>query len=233
MATKIEIPKGLLVGLAGVAVVAMLGVVFLLGRESGRKAPVETQKEASRMTVAGTVAMPASRQPATDTANALPISGTGELLRPSPSGPAATVPSGAANPENDPVRAAVAAYFQAVDNLQPEASGDPETIAQQTLAGLGKGDMSGFDRMIQQTQTARSRLSAISAPPPCAAYHRESLASLDAGLDLMQTMRTALSSSGQAASLTDLTDRANALKARSEALQDKEKVLKQRYGLLK
>jgi len=143
------------------------------------------------------------------------------------------VPYAATPSPNDPARAAVAAYFQTVEAIQPGLSGDPETMAQQVVAGLGKGDTSGFDEMIQQAQVARKRLSLIAPPQPCIAYHRDSLASLDAGLDMMQVMKKAFSSSDQETSMLDLTDRANALKARSEALQLQEKALKQRYGLTK
>jgi hypothetical protein len=127
----------------------------------------------------------------------------------------------------------VGAYFQAVEKLQPDSGGDPEAMAQQVVAGLGKGDTSGFDGMIQQAQEARSRLSALSPPPPCADYHRESLASLDAGLELMRAMRRVLSSSEPNLQTLNLPDRANALKVRTEALQLQEKALKQRFGVTK
>ncbi len=136
-------------------------------------------------------------------------------------------------PPGDPTRASVAAYFQAVEAIQPPASGDPETLAQQVVAGLAKGDMSGFDGMIQQAKMARERVSAITPPQPCAAYHRESLASLDAGLELMRDMKNALSTSGQDAAAIQLADRAYALKARADALQIQENALKQRYGVMK
>ena len=127
----------------------------------------------------------------------------------------------------------MAAYFQAVENIQPGSNGDPETMAQQVVAGLGKGDTSGFDGMIQQAQVARNRLSAITPPQPCTAYHRESLASLDASLDLMRDMKKALSSPEQDSSVLKIAERANALKTRTEALQLQEKSLKQRFGLMK
>ena len=47
-------------------------------------------------------------------------------------------------------------------------------MAQQVVAGLGKGTCRA-DGMIQQAQTTRNRLSTITPPQPCAAYHRESL----------------------------------------------------------
>jgi len=244
MVNKVQIPKGLLVGLVGIAAVAVLGVVFLLGRESGRKAPGGTQKEPP-----GAAVSPAStiRYSKTSMAGA-PVSqpaGESTALSPMPGAeaagfaerehslPAAVAPSGIAPPHNDSGHSSVAAYFQAVEAMQPKSTGDPETMAQQVVAGLGKGDTSGFDEMIQQAQEARNRLSSIVPPQPCGAYHRESLESLDAGLDLMREMKKALSSPEQESSMLNLADRANALKARSEGLQLQEKALKRRYGLMK
>ncbi|MDE3245852.1 MAG: hypothetical protein KGN80_07160, partial [Acidobacteriota bacterium] len=136
-------------------------------------------------------------------------------------------------PPGDPARALVAAYFQAVEAIQPASTGDPESMAQQVVAGLGKGDLSGFDGMIQQAQATRNRLYAITPPQPCAAFHRESLGSLDAGLTLMRDMKQALSTPGQDEAAIQLADRANALKARTDALQLQENALKQRYGVMK
>ncbi len=231
MSAKIEMPRSLLVGLVGVAALAVLGIVFLLGRESGRRHLEEARTGPSTSSLM-TPAVPAQELPLTPT-----ISNGGspssETPRPEPTPPSATIPSGIVTLPGDAMRASVAAYFQAVEASQPSASGDPETLAQQVVAGLGKGDMSGFDGMILQAQATRNRLYAITPPQPCAAYHRESLTSLDAGLDLMRDMKQALSSSGQEVAAIQLADRANALKARTGALQLQELALKQRYGLMK
>ena len=244
MVTKVQIPKGLLVGLAGVAAAAVLGIVFLLGRESGRSAFGSRQKEPIGTGTSVGSADPPSKtagpvspvsQPAAESPilAPIPITGTAGAAHPeAPQGPAA-VPSALTLLHDDPGRITVAAYFQAVESIQPGSSGDPESMAQQAVAGLGKGDTAGFDGMVQQAQAARSRLSAIVPPQPCAAYHRECLESLDAGLELMREMKKALSSPEQESSVLNLADRANALKARSEALQLQEKALKRRYGLMK
>jgi chaperonin cofactor prefoldin len=50
---------------------------------------------------------------------------------------------------------------------------------------------------------------------------------------MMRAMKKLLSSSEQGSSASDLTDQANAMKARSDALQQQEKKLKQQYGLMK
>ena len=229
MSAKIELPKTLLVSLVGVAALAVIGIAFLLGRESGRRQLEEARTGPSTSSLM-TPAAPVQGLPLTSTISTgrTPSSGPG----PEPA-PPATIPSGMAIPPGDPTRASVAAYFQAVEAIQPPASGDPETLAQQVVAGLAKGDMSGFDGMIQQAKMARERVSAITPPQPCAAYHRESLASLDAGLELMRDMKNALSTSGQDAAAIQLADRAYALKARTDALQIQENALKQRYGVMK
>ena len=223
---KIQIPKGLLIGLAGVAVLSALGVVFLLGRESGRKTQTGFQKGSRGAGVPVATLIPSSNPAKTEA----PIPQSAPAGTPGPNGGVLPI---TLIPPSGPERAAVAAYFQTVENIQPGSSGDPESMARQVVAGLSKGDTSGFDGMIQQAQVARNRLSAITPPQPCAAYHRESLESLDVGLDLMRDMKKDLSSPGQEASAINLAERANALKARTEALQLQEKALKQRFGLMK
>ena len=223
---KIQIPKGLLIGLTWVAVVSALGVVFLLGRESGRKTQTGFQKESRGAGVPVATLIPSSNPAKTEA----PIPQSAPGGTPGPNGGVLPI---ALIPPSGPERAAVAAYFQTVENIQPGSSGDPESTARQVVTGLSKGDTSGFDGMIQQAQVARNRLSAITPPQPCAAYHRESLESLDAGLDLMRDMKKDLSSPGQEASAINLAERANTLKARTEALQLQEKSLKQRFGLMK
>lgn len=230
MSAKIELPRNLLLGLVGVTAFAVLGIVFLLGRESGRRHSEEARtgsSASSRMTPAA----PAQEIPLTPIINR-GESPSSETPRPAPPS-SAFIPSGIVIPPGDPARASVAAYFQAVEAIQPASAGDPDSMAQQVVAGLGKGDMSGFEDMIQQAQATRNRLSAITPPQPCAAYHRESLVSLDAGLNLMRDMKQALSTPGQEETAIQLADRANALKARTDALQLQENALKQRYGRMK
>jgi hypothetical protein len=240
---KVEIPRGMLIGLAGVAAAAVLGLVFVLGRESGRNARKGPGKEPGSPVVSAAASSPpgiavaSGAPPESPTPAMIPAEGEPSSAapgRPSPSGPLGTpapATSGSATAATDSLRAEVGSYFQAVERIHPASGGDPEALAQQVVAGLGKGDMTGFEALIQEAQAARNRLSALTPPQPCAAYHRESLASLDAGLDLMRAMKKALSSS-EPGSL-DLESQANALKARSEALQLQEKALKQRFALVK
>jgi len=219
------VSRGLVAGLAGTAGAAVLALVFLLGRAS---APAPRGLAPSPPAPA---AAPAAEAPAQ-------VPATTEAPAPEPAAPPA--PPAALRPVVRPAvpppaagsseRAAVQAYFAAVERIQPAQSGDPDAVAQQLVGGLAKGDSSGLDGMFQQAQATRARLAAITAPAPCAAFHRESLAVLDGGLEMMQSLKQSLASSGQGGSaLQDLSARANELKARSEALQAQEKALRQRY----
>jgi len=118
-----------------------------------------------------------------------------------------------------------------VARAQPPQAGDPETVARNLMAGFGQGDASGFETLVQQARTTREALAALQPPPPCADYHRESLAILDGNLELMQRLRGVLATTGPNPPSPDLTTRATALKARSEALQARERTLRQRYNL--
>lgn len=220
MSAKVEIPRGLLVGLVGIAAVAVLGLVFLLGREFGRGVGPKVEALSPE---------PASPPPASSAVRPESVVGGAPIPAPAVSNPAGAVPI----PQDGSERAAVAAYFQTVEQLQPGSMGDPEAMARNVLGGLAKGDSSGFDDLIKQAQLARHRLAAVAPPLPCAGYHLNSIACLDAGLDLMRGLKKAMASSDLDPSTLNLMDRAQAIKARTEALQEQEKALKQRYGLLK
>jgi hypothetical protein len=145
---------------------------------------------------------------------------------------AAPADSGRSNPSADPARAAVAAYFDAVDHLQPGAmSGDAEAIANEMGAALANGDTSGLDKLIRQTEAAREKFAAVVPPPACADFHRESLASVDDALAVVRSLKTAMESPDPAAQLASVAARANALRSRADVLQKEEQDLRQRYGL--
>jgi hypothetical protein len=222
MTSKVLVSKGLLAGLVGIAASMAFGLVFLLGRASVHSAPMETPRppasESDQPAVAAAVPAPVS-----------PASAAVPADQPTPPAPAAAKPAVSAPPRNAPARAAVVAYFKAVESIQPAPGGDPEAVAQQIAMGLGNGDTSGIDGMIQQARETRSRLSALTPPQPCAAYHRELLASLDAGLDLMQGIKKLVGSPNPSMQAAGITDRANAMKVHSDSLRNQERDLKQRY----
>jgi len=224
---KVEVSRGLLIGLVSTAVAAVIGLVFLLGRESGRGARVQDSPAPvipSQVTTIRTPdpvgALPKGEQPPLP----FPVQGVATAGR---------APVGApVDSASEAMRAAVVAYFDAIDHIQPGGmSGDPQSAAQGIMGSLSKGDSSGFEGMIQQAEAARARLAAILPPPPCVAYHRESLASLDDGLALMRSLRTAMAPQGADGQLSSLVVQAEALRKRSEALQREEQALRRRYGV--
>jgi hypothetical protein len=133
---------------------------------------------------------------------------------------------------SDAERAGVAAYFEAVDQIEPgKMSGNAEDVAGEMAAALAKGDTSGLDGMIQETEAARERLAALTPPAACAGHHQESLASLGDALEVLRSLKSAMESPDPAAGLSGVAARAAALRSRSEALQKEESALRQRYGL--
>ncbi len=133
----------------------------------------------------------------------------------------------------DAQRAAVAAYFQAIDHLQPdELGGSAEDKAQEIVTALIKGDASGLDGLIRQSEAAKQRLAAIVPPAPCARFHQECQANLDESLGMLRSIKQSISASDPKA-LEGLTQSIYALRARAEAMQREEKDLGQRYGLSK
>ena len=225
---KIEVTKGTLVGLCAALGACVLVLAFLLGRASVQmpKAPAASEALAvqSLPSMPPTSAppppllLPSSPSPALVIAH--PSQAT--AVRPAPMPPSPTAP--------DPVRAEVAAYFQALDRIQPgQMSGDPESMAQGLLDTISKGDTSGFDGMVRQAESARAALAALVPPAPCTAFHQKSLASLDDSLALLRSFRNSLT--GSATSLDDLAFKATGIQSRAQALQREEKALKQRYGV--
>jgi len=229
---KVAVSKGVLIGFGTVFAAALLALVFFIGRESARKV--------ANPSPGGVVAAPSSVQPAETQPLDAPVSET-PLASYSPNPATPPIP-GPVTPKQgaslavapaDPMRAAVAAYFQAIDQIQPgQMSGDASDMANKILEPLAKGDTSGLDAMIHQAESARKRLGSLAPPQPCATYHHECLASLEDGLGMMRAVKKAIESS-DVSGLSSLTDQGNAMRSRSEALAREEKAIRQRYGLLR
>ena len=98
-------------------------------------------------------------------------------------------------------------------------------------AALAKGDTSGLDRMIRETEAAKESLAALTPPASCAAHHRGSLGSLDDALEILRSLKTAMESPEPAVQLPGVAARATALRSRVDVLQREEVALRQRYGL--
>ncbi|MEO8585554.1 MAG: hypothetical protein ABI584_05295 [Acidobacteriota bacterium] len=232
---KVSVSRGFLIGVVGVAAAALLALAFALGRESG------TGSVAAPSTRIQRIAPPAPR--AQDVSPPPPTSSTRIMDRleawvagPAPSGPvqgaATQTAASQVPPALDGERAAVAAYFDAVERIQAgAANGDPNGIAQEMAAALANGDTSALDKMIRETEAAKTRLAAIPPPAPCAAHYRESVGSLDDALEVLRSLKAAMESSEPVAQLANVTTRATALRSRAEALQKEELALRERYGL--
>lgn len=246
---KVSVNKGLLIGVVAVAAASLLAIAFLLGRSSvsgsssgppaapgipgGVTSPVsapraQDQPPPAPAPVSASIANAADAHqgPTSLTREYRPPSQ--ETPRPAPA-PAAVVP---VQTGSDPSRAAVAAYLDAVDHIQPgKASGDAEGAANEMAMALAKGDSSELDRMVLETGVAKERLAALTPPVSCSAHYRESLGSLDDALEMLRSLKAAAESPDPASQLASVVTRATALRSRAEALQKEETALRQRYGL--
>lgn len=242
---KVSISRGVLVGLVAVAAVSLLAVAFLVGRASAPASAPAPPASPIGATGAADVPPPAAPQPATAPPAADPLARSDErpadVTLPTPPAPRAAYepapPVAAPSPApsrsaNDPDRAAVAAYFDVVDRIQPaEISGSAESAANELAVALAKGDTSGLDAMIRDSEAAKAKLAAVVPPPACAAHYRESAASLDDGLAMLRALKAAVESTDPVAALAAVGARATELRSRADALQREDAALRQRFGL--
>ena len=240
---KVRVNKGLLAGVVAVAAVSLLALVFLLVRESGSGSVSAPRTRIERVAPRAQNGPP----PLPTWAGVLITEHPETRSAPAPT-PSTPVQSAAlqiaASPAPAPIggergsagfgaeRASVAAYFDAVDHIQAGAmSGEAEGVANEMAAALAKGDTSGLDRMIRETEAAKQSLAALTPPASCAAHHRETLASLDDAMEVLRSMKTVMESSEPATQLASVTARATAMRSRVDALQKEELALRQRYDL--
>jgi hypothetical protein len=127
---------------------------------------------------------------------------------------------------------AVAKYLAAVDQIQPaNLNGSPESVATEMAGALARGDTSGLDAMIRQTEAAKERLAALRPPAPCTSHYDKSLESLDDAAGMLRALKSSIQSSDPAAGLASVAARSEILRTRAEALQNEDRALRQRYGL--
>ena len=243
MAT-VSVEKRLLWALAGVAGLSLLAVAYLLGRASGgaeRSAPRldEAAPVFATPPAAAGAAVPTALSPPPPSAEpaiaALPsLSAPQSEAHAGPEPPAPFLPTplpapGLPPPPDDPERAAVAAYLDAVDAIQASGlAGSPESVANEMAVALARGDASGLDGLVREAEEARRRLLGISPPAACAAHHRETLGSFDDALGMLRALKAATGSPDPASALADVAARATALKARAERLKAEEEALRRR-----
>jgi type IV secretory pathway VirB10-like protein len=232
---NVSVNRGVLIGAVGVAAVSLLALAYVLGRESGSGSVPAPRTQIQRVVASVRDEAPAAPTPV---APVSPVAQRAEAQPASvPAAPGAAVQApapadGGRGEGTDASRTVVAAYFDAVDHIQPGAmTGDANAMANEMGAALANGDMSGLDKLIGQTEAAREKLAAVVPPAACAEYHRESLASLDDALGVVRALKTAMESPEPASQLAGVAARANALRARADVLQKEEQDLRQRYGL--
>jgi hypothetical protein len=115
---------------------------------------------------------------------------------------------------------AVAAYFLRIDTIHSQSgAGDPNTFAMGLIkAGLG-GSTAGFDELLRDTRRMEKDIRQVTPPPSCEGYHRESLAALAEGRELLEEMKTAFEER-DFSHLTMIAQQASELQTRANALQE-------------
>jgi hypothetical protein len=244
MATAhVQVSRGFLIGVVTVAAGSLLALAFVLGRESSSGSapapPTKIERIAPRAPeqplppparVAAASRDYADTRPASALAPTIPAQGAA----PQPGAEQASAPNETerGNAGIDPMRAAVAAYFDAVERIQVGSmSGEAESVGREMATALASGDTSSLDKMIRETEAAKVSLAAVIAPAPCAAHHRECLGSLDDALEVLRSLKAAMESSEPVSQLANVTARAQALRSRADVLQKEELALRERYGL--
>jgi type IV secretory pathway VirB10-like protein len=240
---SVSVNKGFLVGVVAVAGAALLALAYQLGKASAPEGAPAPPTRIER--IAPRPKDEPLPQPARVAAATTDYGDTRAVSAPTPSAPEQpAVPQAAAGQAPAPIdgerggggdismRAAVAAYFFAVERIQVGSmTGNAESVGQEMAAALANGDTSSLEKMIRETEAARVRLAGVAAPAPCAAHHRESLRSLDDALEVLRSLKTAMESPEPIGQLANVTTRAQALRSRADVLQKEERALKERYGL--
>lgn len=225
----VELPRVLVLGLGAGLLLALLAVAFLLGRLTSRPAATGTTVgpvagAPAAEAAPGTPALPPAVLPTTPPA-AIP-----EEWRALGTPPATTAASGAPAASE---REAVAAYFGQVERLESSfrSWSDPQQLAMQLVQQGAQGDRRGLDELLASARQARQALGEVAVPPPCREHHAESLALMDAAVDLLGRLGPALAGQDFSA-LQSLATAAQDLESRTKRLQALDADLRQRYGLL-
>ena len=249
---RVEVPRSALLGLVALALGALLGLAFLLGRESARPEPPPStalRQEAPAPDPSPTpppaapVAPPAAPAPPAPPAAAPlpapPAAPRHEVQASQVAPPSAAVPAPApvavaeAPAAVDPAeREQVSHYFRALEASVGGAAAwqDPQGMANSVLEQGAQGDSSGFDRLLHASRQALARVQAVPAPESCRQHHQLTVQIMESGLGLLQRMRQA-TLSGDSSALMALAAEGQELQARVQRLEALQAGLKSRYGL--
>jgi hypothetical protein len=232
------VSRGLLIALAGAALVGILGVTFLIGRESARAQPPVAPPSAGSLVSAnppGAMAEPLGAPSAAYAYPSAPPLAAGEAPPSSSlplSGAVEGAPRNAGAAPHDTMRDAVAAYFREVEAIQSQAKSwsDPEALAQKLLEQASKGDVSGFDGLAAANQKVRDGLRAVSVPEPCREHHRRTVALLDESIAMLERVKGQMNGADVSA-LTAMAAQGQELERNAKAVDAMAADLKRRFGL--
>jgi len=235
---KVAVSKRLLSGLVAALVVAMFALVFFIGRESARKdnPPLASQAEmvTDQPDTLSVEHASSEQQREVSDPEAPFVSTAPTMLNETSTQPLPDELAAQPEPETTPkdqIREAVKTYFETIAIIQPnQMSGDASVLANEMVAALTNGDSSGIDNLIRQSEAIKNKLKSLTPPQPCYTHHQMLLAGIEDGLELMQSLKNALSKSDMG-ELTTIAAKGNLLRTHSEALTREENALRQRYGL--
>jgi hypothetical protein len=235
---KIEVSRGLLIALAAAALVGILGVTFLIGRESARAQPAVGPASAASPANPDPpgAGMEAGGVPSATYANpSAPALVAGEASPPfsSPlSGAVEATPPNAAAAPRDKLRDEVAGYFREVEAIQSQAKSwsDPEALAQKLLEQASKGDVSGFDGLASANQKVRDNLRGLTVPEPCREHHRRTVALLDESIAMLERVKGQMNGADVSA-LTAMATQGQELERNAKSVDAMAAEIKRRFGL--
>jgi hypothetical protein len=254
MAKEVQISKGLLTGLVAALIFSLIGVAYLLGRQS--VTPIAQSTPASTVTpvtlasnqVASQTTEPslsarldrierrvdrtAVRIEASDTppVRQAPPRRAEAPTRTSSPPPAAIKPRRTEAPLREQPSADMdqrRAYFQQVDSiLQNTASiDDPNQFATKFLQQAMSGDTSGFDNLSATTRQAKNSLESVQPPPSCKQHHALLVSQLSQSIVLLTEVNQAIRSN-DTSKLSSVAARGQEMQADTEKFKQLDRNLR-------
>lgn len=228
----------LLIFISGIILILTAGVFFLIGREtvSGGLAQGLNQY----IPFKSITAPQTPSQPLVPQAPQVPQSPTAPQIAHEPtivdlSQKGSASKSISDSPQNiqDPaVKASVANYFVAMDKVMKGTRkwDDPEAFATNLVKSLLINEDHSFQNFVNEYTNSISAIEAINAPKDCQKHKEKSLAVMNRGLKVLNTIKLAVKK-GDASELISLPGEAAKLKADAESCDEEAKIIKRIYGI--
>lgn len=249
--STVRIPRGVLIALGGALLVSLAALAFLVGRQSAHKEPPSPPPAVAAAAPvpaeapdegAATVEPPSPVEtPAVEIAPIEPgeTPEAGGWTLPQPTATLATPPPEAAPSAPAPTpdtsfRDEVARYFEEAESIQSRAKywSDPQALAKALMDQAGKGDSSGFDKLIDANRRVRDELRGLHVPAPCAEHHRLTQGLVEEGLSLLEGVRgSALNPSQDTSALNAFATAGRELEARAKEVDALGARIKQQFGI--